>query len=50
MLQKDYPKELNTVEEILELDRKVKEETRRMLTLNWKINSFTTKIYSIQIW
>ncbi len=34
MLQKDYPKELNTVEEILELDRKVKEETRRMLTLN----------------
>ncbi len=34
MLQKDYPKELNTVEEILELDKKVKEETRKMLTLN----------------
>ena len=32
MLQKDYPKELNTVEEILELDKKVKEETRKMLT------------------
>ena len=43
MLQKDYPKELNTVEEILELDRKVKEETRRMLTLNWKINSLKGK-------
>ncbi len=34
MLQKDYPKELNTVEEILELDKKVKEETRKILTLN----------------
>lgn len=33
MLQKDYPKDLNTVEQILELDKQVKEATLKMLTL-----------------
>lgn len=30
MLQQNYPEKLNTVEEILELDKQVKEETRKL--------------------